>query len=164
MRCSGFKGSADGDSSYGITAMQPGVLAAHSEQGYFFDQKDSNDGTTEEACNRGGGGWIPYTCSEAEQFFMSEESFGLPEEQKQYLKEFWWAGKCCMTTAEDVVESADGQEGTTLVGNDVDGDQEEVAPVDRDVDNNDTSTTSSVMKKQTLICVLFCVSSFVSFF
>ena len=62
MRCSGFKGSADGDSSYGITAMQPGVLAAHSEQGYFFDQKDSNDVTNEEDYNGGEGERIPYTC------------------------------------------------------------------------------------------------------
>ena len=49
MRCSGFKGSADGDSICGITDMKPGVLAGHSCQGGLFDQKDSNDGTTREA-------------------------------------------------------------------------------------------------------------------
>ena len=50
------------------------------------------------------------------------------------------------------------------MGSDVDGDQEEVAPVDKDVGNNDTSTASSVMKKKAFIFVLFCVSSFISFF
>ena len=94
MRCSDFEGSADGDSICGITAMKSGVLAGHSCQGGLFYHKDSNDGTTGEACNGGGGVWIPYTCSEAEQFLLFEESSGLPEEEKQYLKEFWWAGKC----------------------------------------------------------------------
>ena len=107
MRCSGFEGGANGDIICGITAMKPGVLVGHSYQGGLFDQKDSNNGTTGEACNGGGGEWIPYTCSEADQFLLFEELFWLHEEEKQCLKDFWWTCKCC-----------------TLAESDLDGDQE----------------------------------------
>ena len=50
------------------------------------------------------------------------------------------------------------------MGSDVDGDQEEFVSVEKDVGNNNTSTASFVMKNQALIFVLFCVSSYVSFF
>ena len=50
------------------------------------------------------------------------------------------------------------------MGSDVDGNQEEIDPVDKGIGNNDTSTASSVMKNQAFIFVLSCVSSFLSFF
>ena len=57
--------------------------------------KDSNDGTTEEECVRGGGTWTAYNCGEAEEFLLNSPIANDPE-VRHFLKEYWWQPKCCI--------------------------------------------------------------------
>ena len=81
--------------------LDPSITAGYTCRGGLFREKDSNDGTTEEQCTSGGGEWDRYTCGEAQEFIQSSIN-GLALEEKQYLREYWWAPKCCVGSAEDV--------------------------------------------------------------
>ncbi|KAL7540769.1 hypothetical protein ACHAWF_011241 [Thalassiosira exigua] len=87
--------------------------AGHACAGGSLDTKDSNDGTTEDACANGGGTYTPYTCAEADHFLEHDaKAFGLDDAAVGYLAENWYRAKCCIeATAEE--EMLWGEEGTS---------------------------------------------------
>ena len=86
--------------------LNPTVVAGHTCEGGLFSNKDSNDGTTELQCTSGGGEWTEYDCGEAQQYLQSSAN-GLAVEEKQYLREYWWAPKCCVGGGDDVAVADD---------------------------------------------------------
>lgn len=80
--------------------LNPTLSAGYTCLGGLYRDKDSNDGTTEEECTGGGGVWESYSCGEAEALFQSPDS-GLELGEKEYLREYWWAPKCCVGIAQD---------------------------------------------------------------
>ena len=97
MRCNGSIVKSDEGMCSEIDGsfLMPVINAGHSCQGGSFNMKDSNDGTTEEECVRGGGTWTAYNCGEAEEFLLNSPIANDPE-VRHFLKEYWWQPKCCI--------------------------------------------------------------------
>jgi len=76
--------------------LNPTNLAGYSCQGGTYNEKDSNDGTSEKQCIAGGGTWSAYDCGDADDYLQSKTGFAADAQTRQYLKEYWWAPKCCI--------------------------------------------------------------------
>jgi len=61
--------------------------------GGTLDQKDANDGVTEEGCQNGGGVFQPYSCQEINSYVQFEADFD--ELTRDFLVNQWWKPKCC---------------------------------------------------------------------
>lgn len=73
----------------------PSLDAGFSCNGGTHNDRDSNDGLTEDECVSGGGSWFSYSCSDARSFINSNLDPDL-DQTMEYIAEFWYASKCCV--------------------------------------------------------------------
>merc|ERR1712025_1258424 len=70
-------------------------VAGASCQGGTLEQKDSNDGVTEEECKNGGGVYEPYSCEEANEYLKYDAVYSMDQSTMEILVNEWWKPKCC---------------------------------------------------------------------
>jgi len=63
--------------------------------GGTLDQKDANDGVTEEGCEDGGGDYQPYSCGDSNLYLNEAANDGLDQVTISFLVNDWWKPKCC---------------------------------------------------------------------
>ena len=73
----------------------PRLDAGFSCNGGTHNERDSNDGLTEDECVSEGGTWLSYACRDARSFLNSNLDPDLVQTM-EYFAEFWYAPKCCL--------------------------------------------------------------------
>jgi hypothetical protein len=73
-------------------ALLEDVEAGSSCTGGLLNMRDSNDGTTREECESGGGVYAPYTCAEALWYLENEP---VDSATVTFLIDEWWSPICC---------------------------------------------------------------------
>lgn len=122
-------------------------VAGYSCEGGTHDQKDSNEGITEEDCIDVGGGssYNSYTCSEIEYWLHHEaEKHGLIDETKEYVRTEWFRPKCCSASSADAT-SADAV--TPAIVADAESD-DNTKVVSTATDNNDDGDVEPSIKNE----------------
>merc|ERR1711937_525765 len=93
--------------------------------GGTFNEESSHTGVTKEACEDGGGEYVPYTCEEANTWVFTEGPNTVDEGTLQLLVEQWWKPVCCINEKvvyktsicdENIEYFADNSAGFTCIG------------------------------------------------
>merc|ERR1719245_2619707 len=92
--------------------MLPDNLAGASCQGGDFNERDINDGLTEQECVDGGGILYAYTCEDIDNW-INEQAMNIDEETMEYLIEYWWQDKCCEAAEDMDAESVEVSESSS---------------------------------------------------
>merc|ERR1711897_101889 len=88
-----------------------------------MDDKDANEGITEEACQNGGGSYELYSCGDANEYLGNEAKFELDQDFMDFLINDWWKPKCC---AGDVSEKSSEDESSDIASLEVEPEPEAI--------------------------------------